>query len=169
MRALALLACLAALPAAALEAPNVVPITAKLVTSGQPPAKSLAGLGAEGFEAVIYLAPPTVGDAVKDEPEIVRKQGLEFVNIPIPFGTPSRAHLDEFFAVMKRLEGRKVLVHCQVNLRASTLTFLWRVVAKGEKSDLAWESVSRVWTPEGPWKALVVERLREAKVDFDPW
>ena len=35
-----------------LEAPNVVSISDRLVTSGQPSAAALAGLGAAGFEAV---------------------------------------------------------------------------------------------------------------------
>lgn len=52
---------------ARLAAPNVVEISPRLVTSGQPSAEALAGLKAQGFEAVIYLAPPTVTDAVRDE------------------------------------------------------------------------------------------------------
>lgn len=35
--------------------PNLVEITPRLITSGQPSAEALAGLGAQGFEAVIYL------------------------------------------------------------------------------------------------------------------
>lgn len=38
---------------------NVVKISPLLITSGQPSAEALAGLRAHGFDAVIYLAPPT--------------------------------------------------------------------------------------------------------------
>ena len=60
----AVLACTGARAAdAAFQAPNVVPVSVRLVTSGQPTADTLDGLSAQGFGAVIYLAPLTVSDA----------------------------------------------------------------------------------------------------------
>ena len=153
----------------AIDAPNVVPISPRLVTSGQPNADALSRLAAQGFGAVIYLAPPTVPDAVRGEAEIVRKQGLEFVNIPIKFDNPTEADFQSFVAAMDRFRDRKVLVHCQVNMRASSLTFLYRVIVGGEKPELAYESVARVWSPEGPWKRLLVSQLRKAGIAFDPY
>ena len=152
-----------------LNAPNVVVISPRLVTSGQPNRVSLARLNQQGFGAVIYLAPPTVADAVPEEGEIVRKQGIEFVNIPINFGNPTGADFDEFVKVMRKFRDRKVLVHCQVNMRASTMTFLYRVTVGNEKADLAYDSVARVWSPEGPWKQLIVTELKKAKIDFVPY
>jgi pimeloyl-ACP methyl ester carboxylesterase/protein tyrosine phosphatase (PTP) superfamily phosphohydrolase (DUF442 family) len=90
--------------------------------------KSLAGLKAQGFEAVVYLAPPTVSDAIPGEAKIVGGQGLVFVNIPIVFDNPTEGDFETFVAVMKALSGRKVLVHCQINLRASSMTFLYRAI-----------------------------------------
>ncbi|MES2015160.1 MAG: protein tyrosine phosphatase family protein [Pseudomonadota bacterium] len=153
----------------ALEAPNVVIISSTLVTSGQPTAKALSQLAAQGFAAVIYLAPPTVSDAIPGEAEIVRKQGLEFINIPIKFGEPTEADVDAFIAAMNRLRERKVLVHCQINMRASTMTFLYRVVVGHEKPELAYESVARIWSPNGPWKGLLVSQLRKASIQFEPY
>lgn len=153
----------------AIQAPNVVPISPKLVTAGQPTADALTKLSEHGFMAVIYLAPPTVQDAVPGEAEIVRKQGLEFVNIPVQFGNPTEADFESFVQVMKRLTGRKVLVHCQVNMRASSFTFLYRVVVNKEKPEQAYESVAKVWSPEGPWKSLLVVQLRKAGIPFEPY
>jgi protein tyrosine phosphatase (PTP) superfamily phosphohydrolase (DUF442 family) len=153
----------------AIEAPNVVAISPRLVTSGQPTANGLSRLAAQGFGAVIYLAPPTVPDAVPGEAEIVRKQGLEFINIPIKFGNPTEADFNSFIAAMNGFGDRKVLVHCQVNMRASSLTFLYRVVVGHEKPEQAYESVARVWSPEGPWKGLLVSQLRKAGIQFEPY
>lgn len=147
--------------------PNLVQATATIFTSGQPPAKSLEGLKAQGFEAVVYLAPPTVQDAVRDEGKIVGSQGLVFVNIPIVFDKPTERDFDTFAAVMKALEGRKVLVHCQVNLRASTMTFLYRAIALKAPPDEAWKAVERIWTPKGPWKLLVEEQLKKHGIAFE--
>lgn len=152
-----------------IEAPNVVAISPRLVTSGQPSAEALAGLAAQGFGAVIYLAPPTVPDAVAGEAEIVRRQGLEFINIPIGFSKPAEADFQSFVAAMGRLRDRKVLVHCQVNMRASSMTFLYRAIVLREKPELAYESVARVWSPEGPWKSLMVSQLRKAGIQFEPY
>lgn len=153
---------------ATIQAPNVVPITPRLVTSGQPSAEALSRLGAQGFGAVIYLAPPTSSDAVPGEADIVRRQGLEFINIPIEFGDPTDADFHAFVAAMDKLKDRKVLVHCQVNMRASTMTFLYRTVVGRENPDLAYESVARVWSPRGAWKRLLVAQLQKAGIDFDP-
>ena len=127
-----------------LDAPNVVVIGPRLTTSGQPGAEALAGLRQLGFEAVVYLAPSTVPDAVEEEPAILARQGIEFVHVPIPFGTPTQAHFETVSEALQRLRGKNVLVHCQVNMRASTLVFLYRVTRLGEDPSTAWQDVTRV-------------------------
>lgn len=147
--------------------PNLVQATARIHTSGQPPAKTLEGLKAQGFEAVVYLAPPTVPDAVQDEARIVGGQGLVFVNIPIVFDNPTRRDFETFAAVMKALGSRKVLVHCQVNLRASSLVFLYRTIVGREDPEIAWKDVAKIWTPRGPWKRLIEDELRRNGIVFE--
>lgn len=149
--------------------PNLIAIDAKLTTAGQPSAEWLGTLAAQGFEAVIYLAPPTVPDAVRDEALIVGRQGLTFVNIPIRFDKPADADYETFARTLTALRGKKVLVHCQVNMRASTLTFLYRTLIEKVEPQKAWEPVAKVWTPGGPWKSLMLERLRKEGVAFDPF
>lgn len=152
---------------AALNAPNVVEITPRLVTSGQPAADMLGKLKAEGFEAVIYLAPPTVMDAVKDEALIVARQGITFINIPVNFGNPTEADFQQFAAILKGMASRKVLVHCQVNMRASSFVFLYRTTVLHEDPKEAYKAVSQVWAPHGPWRTLIEEQLRKNDVKFE--
>ena len=152
-----------------LDAPNVVEISPALVTSGQPGAASLARLAALGFGADIDLAPFSVPDAVKDERSIVERQGLVFVDIPIAFGRPTEADFGAFVDAMARVAGRRTLVHCQVNMRASSMVFLHRVVVGHEAPEHAYEAVARVWSPEGPWKALIVTVLRKHGIGFEPY
>ncbi len=151
----------------AVDAPNVVVIETKLVTSGQPSAEALAGLKTEGFDAVIYLAPSSVSDAVKDEPAILARQGVEFVHVAIPFGAPTEGHFEAVSAALSRLKDKKVLVHCQVNMRASTMVFLHRVARRKESPSSAYEAVSRVWSPQGPWKELAQGILRKSGIEFE--
>nr|WP_255429603.1 protein tyrosine phosphatase family protein [Ramlibacter albus] len=149
--------------------PNEVQVSPLLVTSGQPPARALAALGEAGFQAVIYLAPSTVPDAVADEHAILQKQGIEFVHVPIPFGSPEEKHYLEVAGALTRLAGKKVLVHCQVNMRASTMMFLYRVIALHEPPERAYEAVARIWSPRGPWRELMVSQLRKHGVAFEPY
>jgi len=156
-------------PSGALRAPNVVEISPQLVTAGQPTAEALTELRARGFGAVIYLVPPTAPDAIRDESVIVGRQGLVFVNLPIRFDEPTARDYETFATLLRSLQDRKVLVHCQVNMRASTLVFLYRAIVLREEPGTAYDAVTRVWTPSGPWKTLMQEQLRRHKIDFDPF
>jgi len=158
-----------ALGASSLDAPNVVEISPTLVTAGQPTASALRSLAALQFDAVIYLAPFTVPDAIAEEPALLQSQGIEFVHIPIPFARPSEAHLAQLNEALNRLRSKRVLVHCQVNMRASTLVFLHRVIVDHEAPALAYEAVTRVWSPRGPWETLMVEQLRKHAIAFEPF
>ena len=152
-----------------LSAPNVVPITATLTTAGQPTAEALAGLATMGFDAVIYLAPSTVEDAVKDEPQIVQRQGLEFIHIPIYFNSPEERHFIAFNEALARLKGKRTLVHCQVNMRASSFVFLHRVIVGKESPALAYDAVAKVWSPRGVWKTFIQAQLQKHGIDFEPY
>jgi protein tyrosine phosphatase (PTP) superfamily phosphohydrolase (DUF442 family) len=164
----ALIAAGGAVPqAASLAAPNVVEISQHLVTAGQPSAAALRELKALGFEAVIYLAPPTVSDAVRDEHQIVARQGLTFINLPIQFENPTEADFQTFVALLQGLGARKVLVHCQVNMRASSMVFLYRAIVLKEDPRRAYDAVIRVWSPSGPWRTLVEDQLRKHRIAFE--
>ncbi|RZU02638.1 protein tyrosine phosphatase family protein [Rivibacter subsaxonicus] len=159
-------ACQAATPA---PPPNLVQISTRLVTSGQPSAAWLQTLREQGFDAVIYLAPPTVADAVAQEPAIVKAQGLVYRNLPIDFQRPSSRDVDEFVRLMDGLSGRKVLVHCQVNMRASAMVFLYRATRLREDPQQAYEAVTRVWSPSAAWQRLLRDELQIHRVDFEPF
>ena len=150
-----------------LAAPNVVVISPSLVTSGQPSAEALATLKAQGFGAVIYLAPPTVGDAVRDELSIVTDQGLAFVNIPIRFDNPTSADFETFATTLRGLADRKVLVHCQIKPRTSSMVFLYRAIVLNEDLRVAYEAVAGVWSPYGPWRRYIEAQLRKHQVAFE--
>jgi protein tyrosine phosphatase (PTP) superfamily phosphohydrolase (DUF442 family) len=149
-------------------APNTVEVSPRLVTSGQPDVQELRTLKARGFDAVIYLAPPTVHDAVADEQKIVAGQGLVFINLPIRFDNPTDADFDAFAALLKSLGERKVLVHCQINLRASSMAFLYRAIVLKDDPRLAYDAVHKVWMPDEVWKRFIERQLARHKIDFQP-
>jgi len=153
------------------DPPNLALLDERWSTAGQPSAAWLGLLKQKGFDAVLYLAPSTVGDAVADEPEIVRGQGLVFAHVPVDFARPTLDDYRAFEAQLRewRAQNLKLLVHCQLNMRASTFSFLYRVRNEGADPETAWAAVQKVWTPLGPWKALVQQLLAEQNIGFDPF
>lgn len=156
-----------AAPVAGLVAPNVHVIRPTLVTAGQPDRASLQRLKAEGYDAVISLAPGDTADAVPGQAEILKAQGVEFVHIPIPWQAPEAKHLEAMAAAMQRLQGRKVLVHCQMNMRASAVTFLYRTIHAKEDPATAWADVKAVWTPKDQWARFIDSELRAHGIAFE--
>jgi protein tyrosine phosphatase (PTP) superfamily phosphohydrolase (DUF442 family) len=148
-------------------APNLVEIDPRLVTAGQPTLAGLGTLAAQGFAAVVYLAPFSVADAIREEPDILAAQGIRFVHLPVPFDRPAASHADALRRTLGELAGVRTLVHCQVNLRASSLVFLHRVIDRGDDPALAWEAVTRVWQPAGPWRRLIASQLRVHGIAFE--
>jgi protein tyrosine phosphatase (PTP) superfamily phosphohydrolase (DUF442 family) len=157
----------AAAPVAGIVAPNVRVISPLLVTAGQPDRASLQRLKAEGYAAVISLAPGNTADAVPDQAEILASQGVEFVHIPIPWQAPEARHLDAMAAAMQRLKGKKVLVHCQMNMRASAVTFLYRAIHEKEDPAKAWGDVKPLWTPADQWATFISGQLRAHGITFE--
>jgi hypothetical protein len=54
-------------------------------------------------------------------------------------------------------------------MRASSMVFLHRVIHGKEDPDKAYESAARVWSPQGPWKDLIVALLRKNRIAFEPY
>ncbi len=154
-------------PIAGIVAPNVRVISPLLVTAGQPDRASLQRLKAEGYAAVISLAPGNTADAVPDQAQILAAQGVEFVHIPVPWQSPEAGHLDAMASAMQRLKGKKVLVHCQMNMRASAFTFLYRTIHEKEDPARAWSEVKALWTPTNQWAGFVETQLRKHGIAFE--
>jgi protein tyrosine phosphatase (PTP) superfamily phosphohydrolase (DUF442 family) len=161
-------ACIAFNPAFAADpAPNTVVISPKLVTSGQPTRAFLETLKSQGFEVLVYLAPPTVPDAIADEPKIAARQGLVYVNIPIEWTAPTASDLDAVSRVLSAYAERKVYVHCQANFRTSSMVFLHRVIHLKESPDKAWDAVRGAWEPNKTWRAFIAETLKANNIAYE--
>jgi protein tyrosine phosphatase (PTP) superfamily phosphohydrolase (DUF442 family) len=140
---------------------NTVTIDASLSTAGQPDAAMLGTLAERGYELVVNLAPPQARGAVHEESRLLGESGISYINIPVDWERPTMADFDLFSAVMSGAAGRKILVHCQMNMRASVFTFLYRVVHGGIAPRKAYEAVRAVWQPNAQWAefgTLVLEQ-----------
>jgi protein tyrosine phosphatase (PTP) superfamily phosphohydrolase (DUF442 family) len=145
---------------------NYVAATELLHTAGQPDAAMLGTLGDKGFELVVNLAPPTSQGAVPNEGKLVSERGATYVNIPVDWQKPTFADFEMFSAVMSGAQERKVLVHCQMNMRASVFTFLYRVVHERVAPEEAFAAVKAVWVPRDQWAAFTKMVLDKNNIAF---
>lgn len=147
---------------------NLVEIDPLLTTSGQPTPAELAALGAAGFEAVINLATAQSDGAVPDEGDILARQGVAYVWLPVDWERPGLDDLDRFFEAMARYAGGKMLVHCALNKRASAFTYLYRTLCLGVPEDQAAVALHAIWTPDGAWAALLAAAEARGPVSGAP-
>jgi protein tyrosine phosphatase (PTP) superfamily phosphohydrolase (DUF442 family) len=148
---------------------NFVAVSERLHTAGQPSQTQLSALKNKGYAFIINLATPASAGAIAEEGTLIAKTGISYLNIPVDFKTPGYEDFALFSNILKQLAPRRVLVHCQVNKRASVFTFLYRVVHEGVAPDDAWKNVASVWEPDPQWNAFIRMVLKRHRVDYDPF
>ena len=146
---------------------NYVAATERLHTAGQPSATTLATLAEQGFELVVNLAPPSNDGAVPEEGKLIAEDGPTYVNIPVSWQKPTYQDFELFSAVMNGARDRKVLVHCQLNMRASAFTFLYRVIHEGVPPEDAMQALRAVWIPRDQWATFTADVLKRHGIDFE--
>jgi len=148
------------------DIPNYRKYSETLSSSGQPNKSQLQDAWVGGFERVIYLAFSDHETSLEGEDRIVKELGMEYVSIPVNWGSPTATDFDLFSVVMRSAPAKKTLLHCQVNFRASTFSFLYRVIYEGVSVADAKADLNAVWTPNSIWTSLIHDVL--AQHDLSP-
>jgi protein tyrosine phosphatase (PTP) superfamily phosphohydrolase (DUF442 family) len=106
-----LLMSLAGLPNAAEPVPG-------WVTGGQPTEQQIKAFKAAGGQVVLDNRDPMEPRAF-DEPTTVRAAGLEYLSLPIVHGAVTTDTMKQMHETLKRLEGKKALLHCSSGNRTA--------------------------------------------------
>lgn len=145
------------------DARNFHRVSDVLLTAGQIYPEQVAALQSESVELIINLA---VADPSRnaEEPFAVQQAGINYVNIPVLWDAPTPRDLELFFAMMDARQGRKTLVHCFANFRASAFTYLYRVIREGVPEVDARKDLYAVWDEakfdENPvWRTFINESM----------
>jgi protein tyrosine phosphatase (PTP) superfamily phosphohydrolase (DUF442 family) len=146
---------------------NFVAVSQRIDTAGQPSEAQLAALKDKGYGLVINLAPPTTIGSVADEGMRVGSLGMSYVNIPVDWHHPRLEDFALFSHILGHAQPARVLVHCQINKRASVFTFLYRVVHERVDPDTAYQNVTAVWAPDEQWKDFARLVLKRHGIDFE--
>ena len=138
-----------------MDAENTHQVFDWLWSSGQISERDISLLPALGIELVVNLALPTASNALPGEAELVTRQGLAYVQIPVVWDQPKPEHYAQFVGVLDAFRGRKVWVHCAKNMRVSAFIYLYRKLVLGEDEGQASFPMRKVWTPNEIWQAYI--------------
>ena len=130
-------------------------------SSGQPDAKQLKALSKDGFRRVIYIAFTDNKTAIESEDRIVKSLGMDYVHIPVDFDRPTLDDFEDFASVLNRDKKIRTLLHCQINLRASAFSFLYRVIYGGVSMADAKSDLDAIWQPDKVWYQFIVDVLNQ--------
>jgi protein tyrosine phosphatase (PTP) superfamily phosphohydrolase (DUF442 family) len=138
-----------------MDAENTHQVFDWLWSSGQLSEDDIARLPALGIKAVVNLALPTSSNALPGEAELVTRQGLAYIQIPVEWEHPEPEQFDQFVGVLKTFAGRKVWVHCAKNMRVSAFIYLYRKNILRESEDQAAFPMRDVWRPNEVWQEFI--------------
>ena len=130
-------------------------------SSGQPTALQLEKIEQQGFERVIYLAFTDNDTAIEDEDRVVKQLGMDYIHIPVDWENPTLTDFKTFAEVMGNENPVKTLLHCQVNFRASSFSFLYRVAVQGVPHLDAKNDLDSVWAPNETWFRFIRTVLKD--------
>jgi len=130
-------------------------IDSNLLTAGQPQRLHFAELARQGIQVVVNLAMPTSAGFMADEQALVESLGMQYVAIPVPWQAPTRAHFEQFCAVLDAHRGKKLFVHCAANKRVSAFVYLYRRLREGASDTEAKPDLDALWSPNETWAAFI--------------
>ena len=135
---------------------NFHQITSNIGTSGHPKPADFEVIAAQGYQVIVNLAMHDADDAIAEEGSLVSKAGMSYVHLPVPWDAPTADHLKTFIGIMDALEGKNVLVHCQVNACVSAFMFKY-LTFKGVSQAEARTPLMDKWLPQmdATWKAFL--------------
>ena len=146
-----------------IEAENCHQVFDWLWTSGQLTESDIAQLPLLGIEVVINLAMPDTPNALQGEAEMIAGLGLTYIQIPVPWEQPKMEQFEQFTQILEALKGRKLWVHCVLNMRVSVFIYLYRKLILHESDDDASSLMREVWEPNEIWHKYIDDVSRNFK------
>ncbi len=126
-----------------------------LATSGQPTLDHFTLIAAAGFSTVINLALTDASNAVAGEDRRVLELGMDYIQRPLLFNRPSLSQALRVLTLIDSLKSEKVWLHCALNMRVSSLMYVYRRHYLAVDDAEALGFLHQIWTPDNVWAALI--------------
>ena len=142
---------------------NYVKVDEHISTAGQPTEDQLRDAAAEGFTAVINLAPVNPPYTPANEAGLARELGLTYIYIPVAWNNPTDADFAAFEQAMSATAGRRTLIHCAANFRVTAFYTLYAHKHLGWSAAQAEALRDRIWAGSDypVWEAFVARKRGE--------
>ena len=136
----------------------------KLSSSGMPTTEQMNAVAKASVQLVINLAPHDVQNAIPNEAELVESLGMQYINIPVNWGTPTKDGLNIFMNAMNANQDKKIHVHCEANFRASAFIAMYRILRLGWKAEDALEVMHTIWDEDAfpVWKMFIEDAIKRS-------
>ena len=136
----------------------------KLSSSGMPTEAQVKSIVEAGVQLVINLAPHDAPHAIPEEEKVVGSFGMEYINIPVNWGTPTRDGLNLFMDEIDANTDKKIHVHCEANFRASAFIAMYRILRLGWKEEDAFEVMHKIWDEDAypVWKMFIEDAIKRS-------
>lgn len=139
--------------------PNAAEPVPGWVTGGQPTEQQLKAFKAAGGEVVLDNRDPMEPRGF-DEPAAVRTAGLEYHSLPIVHGAVTEDTMKGMHEMLRRLAGRKALLHCSSGNRTSAALIPYLMIEKKMNEEDATEVAMRGGLRSAELLELAVEYAR---------
>lgn len=115
---------------------NYIKLNDTISTSGQPTKEQFEAIANEGFEVVINLSLHDTHNALENEDQIVSKNNMIYIHIPVSWEEPQIDRLNLFLETLKTLQkqNKKVWIHCAKNYRVSVFIHKYKQIVLNEKN-----------------------------------
>ncbi len=133
------------------------PVHERLATSGQPTLAQFELIAQAGFRTVINLALTDASNAVAGEDRRVLELGMDYVHLPLLFAAPTVSQALRVLQLLDTLQSEKVWLHCALNMRVSSLIYLYRTHFLAIDVSEAQALLQEIWTPDVVWSDLIAQ------------
>jgi protein tyrosine phosphatase (PTP) superfamily phosphohydrolase (DUF442 family) len=140
---------------------NFIQIDERIGSAGQPTAEQFKALRDAGYEVVVNLLPREQDNALKGEERLIGELGMDYRYIPVLWTAPRLEDFAAFCQVMQELQGKKVFVHCAMNMRVTAFYSSYAMKHMGWSRAQADALVARIWDPaqnikmNDTWRAFI--------------
>ena len=141
--------------------PNAAEPVPGWITGGQPTEQQLKAFKSAGGEVVVDNRDP-MEPRPFDEPATARAAGLEYVSLPIVHGAVTADTMKRMHQTLKKLEGRKALLHCSSGNRTSAALIPYLMIDKKVDQDDAVDTAMRGGLRSAELMELALNYVRES-------
>lgn len=128
---------------------NFIRMNKDFCAGAQPRLENLESLKKDGVRTIINLRQPGEHRAADEEAK-AKELGLRYFNIPVVFGEPRDAQVDEFLRITDDPDNRPAFIHCAAGIRVGAFWMIRRVLRDGFTIEAAEKEAEQIGLRDSP-------------------